>query len=45
MYCELVVEVAPYNSPTVGMRTARPVEAFSTVSGVHWNDSAAFGET
>ncbi len=44
-YCALTVAVAPYNSPTVGKRTARPVEALSVVSAVHCQDSAAFGDT
>ena len=44
MNCELAVEVAPYSSATVGMRTARPTDALSTVSGAHWYDSAALGE-
>src|SRR6185369_310434 len=44
MNCELVVEVAPYSSLTVGMRTARPTDALSTVSCAHWYDNAAFGE-
>src|ERR1041384_8095156 len=44
MYWELVVDVAPYSSATVGMRTARPTEALSTVSPVVCQDRAALGD-
>ena len=33
-----------YSSETVGMRTARPVEAFSTHSWLAWYASAALGD-
>src|SRR5205807_1565302 len=45
MYCELLVDVAPYSSPTVGKRTARPADILSTVSGSHCHANAPFGET